>query len=80
MESSSFININGDLKQTKLSILIYLFNLLQNVYYSIFPKQFKYLNLNPKKRSYLLKEHHSISRKLCSIFGKILIGKILKAQ
>ena len=71
MESSSFININGDLKQTKLSILIYLFfNLLQNVYYSIFPKQFKYLNLNPKKRSYLLKEHHSISRKLCSIFGK----------
>lgn len=80
MESSSFININGDLKQTKLSILIYLFfNLLQNVYYSIFPKQFKYLNLNPKKRSYLFKEHHSISRKLCSIFWKNIDWKNLKS-
>ncbi len=71
MKSSSFININGDLKQTKQSILIYLFfNLLQNIYYSLFPKNFKFLNLDPKKKSYKFKDHHSISRKLCSIFWK----------
>ena len=71
MKSSSFININGDLKQNKLSILIYVFiNLLQNIFYSLFSKKFKLINFNPKIKKYTFKNEQSISRKLCGVFGK----------
>jgi hypothetical protein len=69
MKPSSFININGDIKQSKLSIFIYLiFNLIQNICYSLITRNFKYIKLNPKKKKYNFNNVQSISRKLCGIF------------
>lgn len=78
MKSSSFININGDKKQNKISISCYLLiNLFQNIYYSFFSKKFKILKFLPKKKSYSFKNYHSISRKLCGVFWKNVNWKIL---
>ena len=69
MKSSSYININGDKKQNKLSLLIYLIlNTIQNIYYSLSTSKFKYLKLSFKQKNYKLDNSHSISRKFCSIF------------
>ena len=69
MKSSSFININGDIRHNKLSILIYIIiNLLQNIYYSLFFKKFKFINFNPKNKKYNFNDQQSISRKLCGVF------------
>ena len=69
MKSSSFININGDIKQNKLSILFYIIiNLIQNIYYSLYFKKFKFINFNPKIKKYNFNNQQSISRKLCGIF------------
>ena len=78
MKSSSFININGDLKQNKLSIFIYiLFNFFQNMYYSLFSKKFKYIRFIPKRRNYNFQNNQSISRKLCGVFWKNINWNIL---
>ena len=78
MKSSSFININGDLKQNKLSIFIYIFvNFFQNIYYSLFTKKFHYLEFIPKKKQYYFKNKQSISRKLCGVFWRNLNWKII---
>lgn len=78
MKSSSFININGDLKQNKLSIFIYIFiNFFQNIYYSFFIKKFNYIEFIPKKKKYYFKNNQSISRKLCGVFWRNLNWKII---
>ena len=78
MKSSSFININGDLKQNKLSIFIYIFiNFFQNIYYSLFVEKFEYIKFSPKKKEYYFKNNQSISRKLCSVFWRNLNWKII---
>lgn len=78
MKSTSFINLNGDLKQNKLSILIYLFlNLIQNIFYSLNFKSFNYLKLNPKIIKYKFNNKQSISRKLCGIFWKNINWKVI---
>lgn len=82
MKSSSFININGDKKQNKISLLIYLtLNLFQNIYLSLFKRKFKYLEFKSKNKNYKLNNNHSISRKLCTIFWqninwKSIVGHI----
>jgi hypothetical protein len=69
MKSSSFININGDLKQNKIKLLIYLFfNFIQNIYYSLFKNEFKFLIFSIKNKKYKLSNKHSISRKFCTVF------------
>ncbi len=78
MKSSSFININGDLKQNKLSILIYiLINSFQNIYYNFFFKKFEFIKFNPKIKKYNFKNNQSISRKLCGIFWKNINWKFI---
>ena len=78
MKSTSFININGDIKQSKIQIIIYvLINLIQNIYFNLLRRKFIYLEF--KKPSVLSKfnDKHSISRKLCSLFWKNINWKIL---
>ena len=78
MNSSSFININGDLKQNKLKILIYLIlNFIQNLYYSLFSRKFKFIKFNPKNKKYNFNKNHSISRKLCGVFWKNINWNII---
>lgn len=78
MKSSSFININGDLKQNKFTIILYLFlNFLQNIYYSLFKKKFRFINFVPSKKKYFFKNDQSISRKLCGVFWKNINWNIL---
>lgn len=78
MKSSSFININGDIKQSKFSILMYLFfNIIQNIYYSLFTVKFRYLTFNPKNKDYKFRNDQSLSRKLCGVFWKNINWKVL---
>lgn len=78
MKSSSFINLNGDLKQNKFKIIIYLLiNLFQNIYYSLWPKKFLFIKFKPKIKKYIFKNHQSISRKLCGVFWKNMNWKIV---
>ncbi len=78
MKSSSFININGDIKQNKFSIFIYiLINFFQNIYYSLFIKKFEYVKFIPKKKKYYFNNNQSISRKLCGVFWRNVNWKII---
>mgnify|MGYP006083511533 FL=1 len=78
MKSTSFININGDKKQNKFSLLSYLFlNLIQNIYLSLFKRKFKYLKFKNRYKFFKFNNKHSISRKLCSLFWKNINWKYI---
>ena len=78
MYSTSFININGDKKQSKIKIIFYVFvNFIQNLYSNLHAKKFSYIKFNNKFKKVNFNNKHSISRKLCSLFWKNLNWKII---
>lgn len=73
MCSSSFLNINGDKKQNKITLFCYLIlNLFQNLFLSLSKKNFDYIRLKNKFKKFKFNNHHSISRKLCTLFWQNL--------
>ena len=78
MYSTSFININGDKKQSKIKIIFYVFvNFIQNLYLNLHVKKFSYIKFNNKFKKVNFNNNHSISRKLCSLFWKNINWKII---